>query len=51
MFDRLTKQLVDQESITELLRAQDQMAWVVSMNSVRNRVEKTVISESSLSMK
>ena len=45
MFDRLMKQLAEKEGITEQLKAQDQMAWVQRMNSIRNSVEKIVLSE------
>ena len=30
------------EGITEELKAQDQMAWVGAMNSIRNRAEEIV---------
>ena len=30
------KQLVSRESVTELLKAQDQMQWVQRMNSIRD---------------
>ena len=30
------------EGITEKLKAQDQMAWVSAMNSIRNRAEEIV---------
>ena len=45
MFDRLVKQLAEKEGITEQLKAQDQMAWVGAMNSIRNRAEEIVDAE------
>ena len=45
MFDRLVKQLAEKEGITEQLKAQDQMAWVQRMNSIRNRVERIIMTE------
>ena len=44
MFDRLTKQIVEREGITESLKAADQMAWVQKMNSIRTRAEEIVMS-------
>ncbi len=44
MFDRLTKQLIEHEGITESLKAADQMAWVQKMNSIRTRAEEIVMS-------
>ena len=37
MFDLLVRQLAEQESITEQLKAEDQMAWVQKMNSIQTR--------------
>ena len=45
MFDRLMKQLAKREGITELLKAQDQMAWVGAMNNIRNAAEEIVNAE------
>ena len=45
MFDRLLKQLAENEGISEQLKAQDQMAWVQRMNNVRNRTEEIVNAE------
>ena len=42
MFERLMKQLVEKEDITEQLKAQDQMAWVQRMNNIRNAAEEIV---------
>lgn len=33
------------EGMTENLKADDQMAWVGAMNSIRNRPEEIVINE------
>ena len=41
----LTTQLKAQESITEALKATDQMEWVQRMNSIRNRVQEIVLKE------
>ena len=35
-------QMKETEEITEELKAQDQMAWVRAMNSIRNRAEEIV---------
>ena len=45
MFDLLVKQLAEQEGITELLKAQDQMAWVGAMNNIRNAAEEILNAE------
>ena len=45
MFDRLMKQLVEKEGITEQLKSTDQMAWVGAMNNIRNRTEEIVNAE------
>ena len=45
MFDRLVKQLAKQESITEQLKAENQMLWVQKMNNIRNRAEEIVNNE------
>lgn len=42
MFDRLVKQLAEQEGVTEKLKAENQMLWVMKMNNIRNREEKIV---------
>ena len=41
----LTKQMAEQEGVTEQLKAQDQMEWVRHMNSIRARVEEVIHSE------
>ncbi len=42
MFDSLVKQITAQQGITEALKAQDQIAWVSTMNNIRNAVEEIV---------
>lgn len=45
LLDRLTKQLAEQEGVTEALKAEDQMEWARRMNSIRSRAEEVVLSE------
>lgn len=45
MYDRLIKQMAEQEGITEQLKAQNQMEWVGRMNNIRNRVIEIVNAE------
>ena len=45
MLDRLMTQMAEREGITEVLKAQNQMAWVQAMNSIRNRAEEIVHQE------
>ena len=45
MYDRLVRQLVEQEGVTEQLKAQNQMAWVERMNNIRNRATEIVDAE------
>lgn len=45
MLDRLTRQLAEREGVNERLKANDQMAWVRRMNSIRNRAEEIVMHE------
>lgn len=42
LFLRLVKQMADAESITETLKASDQMEWVRQMNNVRSRAFEIV---------
>ena len=42
----IMQQMAKQESVTEALKATDQMAWVARMNSIRNRAEEIVLQES-----
>ncbi len=41
----LITQLAEKENINEQLKAQDQMAWVRSMNNIRNAAEEIVLNE------
>lgn len=41
----LTKQMAQKEGINELLKAQDQMAWVKAMNNIHNCAEEIVLQE------
>ena len=45
MMKRLIAQIAKAEGVTEKLKAQDQMAWVTAMNSIKNRAKETVINE------
>ena len=44
-FDLLMKQFIEQENITEELKATNQMEWVRRMNNIKNRAEEIVLSE------
>ena len=37
MFSRLIKQMAEHEGVTEKLKADNQMKWVVQMNNIRSR--------------
>lgn len=41
----IEKVMMQQESVTEALKAAYQMAWVRSMNSIHNRAEEIVLAE------
>lgn len=43
--ERLIKQMVEKENITEELKATNQMEWVQRMNNIRNRAEEITYSE------
>ncbi len=45
MFFRLVKQMAKRESVTEQLKAADQMAWVGTMNNIRSRATEMVNAE------
>ena len=45
LFSRLVKQMAEREGVTEKLKAQDQMAWIGRMNSIRNRATEIVNDE------
>jgi len=38
-------QMKDAENVTEELKANNQMAWVQAMNSIRNRAEEVILTE------
>ena len=38
----LTKQMAEQEGVTEQLKAQDQMQWVQRMNNIRDRTTEII---------
>ena len=41
----IIKQMAKSQSITEALKAQNQLAWVGAMNNIRNAAEEIVLSE------
>lgn len=45
LFSRLVKQYVEKESVTEELKATNQMKWVQKMNNIRNRAEEIILKE------
>ena len=45
MFEQLTVQMKEQEGVSEVLKANDQLAWVQRMNNIRNRVSEIVYKE------
>lgn len=45
MYDRLIKQMAEQESVTEQLKAKNQMLWVQQMNNIANRAIEIVNAE------
>ncbi len=45
MVEKLTKQIMVVEGISEDLKSRDQMEWVRRMNSIRNRVDEIVMTE------
>ena len=45
MLERLIGQMIQQEGITERLKASDQLEWVQRMNSIRSRAEEIVKQE------
>ena len=45
MVEKLTKQIMAVEGISEDLKSHDQMEWVRRMNSIRNRVDEIVLTE------
>ena len=45
MFDRLVKQLSEQEGVTEQLKSDNQMIWIKKMNNIFNRGTEIVNNE------
>ena len=45
MFELLVKQMKERQVITEAPKAQDQIAWVKSMNTIRNAADDIVLNE------
>lgn len=45
MYDRLIKQMAEQEGVTEQLKTQNQMEWVGRMNYIVNREREIVNAE------
>lgn len=45
MYDRLIKQMAEQEGITEQLKAENQMEWVGKMNNIANRAREIINTE------
>ena len=45
MYDRLMKQLIEQEGITEQLKAENQMLWVGKMNAAHHTAKEIVDNE------
>ena len=45
MLALLTEQYAAAENVTEEMKATDQVSWVRTMNSIRNRAEEVVLSE------
>ena len=43
--ESLMSLLTKQQGVTEELRAQDQMAWVGAMNSLKNQAEEMILTE------
>ena len=45
MMDKLEAQMMEQEGVTEKLKAADQMEWVRRLNSIDSRVEEIILNE------
>ena len=43
--DRMIHRMAEAEGITEVLKANDQMAWVGRMNSIRQQAEECILRE------
>lgn len=45
MYDRLVKQLKEQQGITQQLKAENMMAWVQAMNNITNQAREIIYRE------
>ena len=45
MEERLIRQMAEQQGVTEVLKAQDQMEWVRRMNNIRSAANEIVCNE------
>ena len=45
MFNLIVKQTAETESVTEQLKAADQMEWIRRMNGIRSRAREFVLKE------
>lgn len=45
MYDRLIKQMAEQEGVTEQFKAQNQLEWVGKMNNIAHRAREIVNNE------
>ena len=45
MLEQLTRQMAQEQGVTEELKAQDQMLWVQKMNNIRQAVEEIIYSQ------
>lgn len=45
MMERIITKMAQQEGVTEDLKAHDQMAWVVAMNSIKSRADEIVLND------
>ena len=43
--DHMIPLMKEQEGVTEQLKAVDQLGWVARMNSIKHRVEETILDE------
>ena len=45
MYDRLVKQLAEQEGVTEKLKGEGPLGWVAKMNNINSRASEIVFAE------
>lgn len=45
MFDHLTRRMAENQSVTEVLKANDMMAWVGKMNNIQNAKVEIIYNE------